>query len=118
VFAALVAQAVANLPSGILAEMDNIAVTVSDRPTPQQLRSAKLGHGNTLLGLYEGVPLTRRGANYQLVLPDKITLFRLPIEENCPDEAAIPAEIEKVLRHEIAHYFGISDGRLREIGRY
>jgi len=117
-FAALVAKAVANLPADFLAEMDNVDVTVSDLPTPGQVRKARLGRGRMLLGLYEGVPLTQRGANYQLVLPDKITLFRLPIEESCADESQIPAEIERVLRHEVAHYFGISDDRLREMGRY
>jgi predicted Zn-dependent protease with MMP-like domain len=117
-FAALVAKAVSNLPPDFLAEMDNVDVIVSDLPTPRQVRKARLGRGSTLLGLYEGVPLTQRGAGYQLVLPDKITIFRLPIEESCADETQIPVEIERVLRHEVAHYFGISDERLREMGRY
>lgn len=117
-FTALVEKAVSNLPEDFRVEMDNVDVTVSDLPTPRQLSETKLGRGNTLLGLYEGVPLTQRGANYQLVLPDKITLFQLTIEESCADEAQIPAEVERVLRHEVAHYFGISDDRLREMGRY
>jgi predicted Zn-dependent protease with MMP-like domain len=107
-FAALVAKAVSNLPPDFLAEMDNVDVIVSDLPTPRQVRKARLGRGSTLLGLYEGVPLTQRGAGYQLVLPDKITIFRLPIEESCADETQIPVEIERVLRHEV----------LREMGRY
>jgi predicted Zn-dependent protease with MMP-like domain len=113
-----VAEAVTSLPGEFLAAMDNITVSVSDLPTPHQLRKAKAGRGNSLLGLYECVPLTRRGANYQLVLPDKITLFRLSIEGNCPDESNLPEVIARVLRHEIAHYFGISDARLQEMGRY
>jgi predicted Zn-dependent protease with MMP-like domain len=117
-FVGLVEKAVSELPEAFLREMDNVDVTVSDLPTPRQISTARLGRGTTLMGLYEGIPLTRRGANYQLVLPDKITIFRVPIIENCADESEIPAEIVRVLRHEVAHYFGISDDRLKEMGRY
>ena len=117
-FAALVEKAVRNLPEEFTSRLDNVDVVVNDLPTQRQLRKAKIASGDTLLGLYEGVPLTQRGANYQLVLPDKITIFQLPIEARCGDERHIYAEIEKVLRHEVAHYFGISDERLREMGRY
>jgi len=74
----------------------------------------------TLLGLYEGVPKTRRGRHYGLVPPDKITIFQKPIEAICRDDSQITAEIQKVVKHEIAHHFGISDARLSQIekGKY
>jgi predicted Zn-dependent protease with MMP-like domain len=71
-----------------------------------------------LLGLYEGIPQTRRISNYGMVLPDKITIFQKNIEAKCRNEEEILAEIEHVVKHEIAHHFGISDDRLREIGKY
>jgi predicted Zn-dependent protease with MMP-like domain len=117
-FSGLVEKAVKNLPEDFLARLDNIDVVVADAPTPKQSKKAGIRKGGTLLGLYEGVPLTRRGAFYQLAVPDKITIFQLPIEARCGDERRIYAEIEKVLRHEIAHHFGISDERLKEIGKY
>ncbi len=112
------AKAVASLPEEFLTHLDNVDVVVSDLPTRQQLTKAGAGRGSTLLGLYEGVPQTRRGEHYNLVPPDKITIFKLPIEEKCRNESDIYAEVERVLRHEIAHHFGISDDRLRDIGKY
>ena len=88
-------------------------------PTQSQLARLrrKRGEGLLLLGLYEGVPLTRRGRHYGLVAPDKITIFQKPIEAKCRYDADIKAEIQRVVRHEIAHHFGIGDGRLEELGR-
>jgi len=74
-----------------------------------------LKRGHTLLGLYEGVPQTRRGSRYGLVLPDKITIFQETIEAKCRHEDEIISEIRRVVKHEIAHHFGISDARLRQI---
>jgi predicted Zn-dependent protease with MMP-like domain len=78
---------------------------------------ARLKRGQTLFGLYEGVPLTKRGAHYGLVVPDKITIFQGPIESACRDDAEITAEIQRVVQHEIAHHFGIGDARLRQLGK-
>jgi predicted Zn-dependent protease with MMP-like domain len=116
-FGALVEKAVRELPEFFREKMDNIDVVVADLPTRAQLRTAGVRNG-TLLGLYEGVPLTQRDSHYGLVAPDKITLFQLPIESECPDESCINEKIDWVLKHEIAHHFGISDDRLREMGRY
>jgi predicted Zn-dependent protease with MMP-like domain len=74
-----------------------------------------LGRGTTLLGLYEGVHLTKRGTHYGLVAPDKIILFQKPIEARCRDDTGITAEVQRVVRHEIAHHFGIDDDRLKQI---
>jgi len=68
-----------------------------------------------LLGLYEGVPLTKRGAHYGMVPPDKITIFQKPIEAMCKNGDAIVQEIQRVVRHEIAHHFGIGEAKLRQI---
>jgi predicted Zn-dependent protease with MMP-like domain len=116
-FEKLVAQAVENLPEEFQEKLDNIDVVVEDFPTRAQLRQSHLGKGFTLLGLYEGVPLTRRYSNYGMVPPDKITIFQKTIESECnsTDETDIKTEIQKVVRHEIAHHFGIGDARLKQI---
>jgi predicted Zn-dependent protease with MMP-like domain len=114
-FASLVRTAVEALPEEFLRRLENIAVVIDDSPTPAQLRKAGIRHGKVLLGLYEGVPLTKRGHNYGLVPPDKITIFQKSIESVCRNEAEIAAEVQRVVQHEIAHYFGLGDARLYEI---
>ena len=113
----LVAKAVEDLPAEFLNGLQNVDIVVEDHPTARQAVRAGLGREYTLLGLYEGVPRTRRSAHYGMVLPDKITIFQKPIEARCSSEARIIAEIERVVKHEIAHHFGISDARLRQIER-
>jgi predicted Zn-dependent protease with MMP-like domain len=117
-FEELVDKAVKSLPAEFLDHLDNVEVLAADRPTPVQLRKSGLKANQILLGLYEGVPQTRRGTGYGMVLPDKITIFQNTIESKCRNDEEILAEIEHVVKHEIAHHFGISDARLREIGRY
>ena len=89
--------------------MSNVAVLVEDEPPA----------GMPLLGLYEGVPLTRRGSSYGGVLPDKITIYRGPLERRYAQTAdELRSAIQHVVLHEVAHHFGISDERLRELDRY
>ena len=114
-FESLVAKAIQDLPEEFVARLDNIDVVVQDFPTISQLRRSRIGHRYSLLGLYEGVPQTQRGRRYGLVPPDKVTIFQKPIEAKCRDDAEITTEIERVVRHEIAHHFGISDAKLRQI---
>ena len=116
-FERLVAKAVDSLPDEFRTKLENIDVVVEDWPTPSQLASVGLRHGQNLLGLYQGVPLTQRGSHYGLVLPDKITIFQKPIEARCRDDAEITTEIQKVVQHELAHHFGIGDSRLNQIER-
>ena len=116
-FEGLVARVVENLPDEFLTGLENVDIVVEDRPTAGQLARAGLRHGQTLLGLYEGIPRTRRGRHYGMVLPDKITIFQKPVEARRNHEDEIMAEIESVVKHEIAHHFGISDARLRQIKR-
>jgi predicted Zn-dependent protease with MMP-like domain len=114
-FEQLVAEVLENLPEEFSQRMENIDVVVEDVPTQSQLKG--LGKNMTLLGLYEGLPLTHRTSNYGLVAPDKITLFQKIIEEGChsKNEMDIKEGIQKTILHEIAHHFGISDARLTQI---
>lgn len=117
-FADLVFDSLDALPEDILALLDNVQVVVEDWPTPQQLRSVELADGDSLLGLYEGIPMTERGAYYDLVLPDKISLFRGTILEFCATEDEVADEVRITVIHELAHHFGIDDDRLVELGAY
>jgi predicted Zn-dependent protease with MMP-like domain len=115
-FEALVAEALADLPSDILERMDNVAVTVAYWPSRAQLTHAGVKAPHTLFGLYEGVPLTQRGASYGMVPPDRITLFQGPLEAACRTVAGIREQVRRTVIHEIGHHFGISEQRLRELG--
>lgn len=114
-FERLVARTVDSLPEEFRTRLENIDVVAQDWPTQDQLNSAGLRRSHTLLGLYEGVPLTRRSQHYGLVLPDKITIFQKPIEARCKGETELTAEIQRIVRHEIAHHFGIGDARLKQL---
>ena len=104
-----VQDALDSLPSDLRSRMSNVVLVVADEPPP----------GQPLLGLYEGIPLTRRGSGYAGALPDKITIYRGPLERLARgDEAALVRQIRRVVLHEIAHHFGISDERLVELDRY
>ncbi len=116
-FEGLVARAVDSLPEEFRSKLENIDVVVEDWPTQYQLAEAGLRRGQTLLGLYQGVPRTKRSRHYGLVPPDKITIFQKPIEAKCRYDAEITTEIQRVVRHEIAHHFGIGDARLKQIER-
>ena len=109
-FARLVARALDGLPAEFRDRMRNIEVVVEDEPSPEQLRD-----GGDLLGLYEGVPLTDRGAQ-EPYLPDRISIFRGPIERMSASPRRQADIVRDTVVHEIAHHFGISDARLRELG--
>ncbi|MDV2989871.1 MAG: metallopeptidase family protein [Dehalogenimonas sp.] len=112
-FSELVTQALDNLPEAFLELLDNVEITVDDYPDRHQLQGDD--DCMSLLGLYEGVPLTERGAHYNLVLPDKITIFQKPIEAICHTDADIIDQVETTVRHEVAHHFGLSDEELDQI---
>ena len=113
-FYEMVERALEGLPPELSALLDNVAIVVDDRldfSTPLVVE----GSENTLYGLYEGVPLTERGWGYSGVLPDKITIFREPLERDFePDE--LEEQVRITVVHEIAHYFGFDEDRLEELG--
>ena len=109
-FARLVSRAIDELPAEFRERMRNIEIVVDDEATPEQRRE-----GGELLGLYEGVPLTDRGA-MEPYLPDRISIFRGPIERMTSSPRRQAEIVRDTVVHEIAHHFGISDERLRELG--
>ena len=114
-FEELLFKAVDSLPVEFREKLENVDIVVEDLPGSRQTKKLRLRQGSDLLGLYEGVPRTSRGQSYNLVLPDKITLFQKSIESICNSDREIEAEITVTLKHEIAHHFGISDATLRKI---
>ena len=109
-FNKLVSEALADLPTYFKKKMDNVEVVVEDWP------SQEIAKGRLLLGLYQGIPKPKRGINYSMVLPDKITIYKGPIEFiSRGDENTIKNLVIDTVRHEIAHHFGISDARLQEL---
>jgi predicted Zn-dependent protease with MMP-like domain len=116
-FEEITREALELLPREFRRHMANVRVTVQDHPTPHQLRSVGLGPGQALLGLYRGVPLTQRGGLPPL-MPDEIFLFRVPLTRLCATPEALREQIRRTVLHEIAHFFGISDDRLRELDAY
>ncbi len=114
-FADIVRQVVESLPETFLERLDNVDVVVEHYPTTEQLRANGLSEPETLLGLYEGLPLTEREA-YGMAVPDKITLFHGPIESICENLDQLIDQIRTTVVHEVAHHFGINDQALSEIG--
>jgi predicted Zn-dependent protease with MMP-like domain len=125
-FERIVVRALDGLPPEVVAMLDNVEVIVEDEPTAEQLA---LGQGypephgsagndaeETLFGLYEGVPLTRRGSDYHLVPPDRITIFRGPLERACASPQAIAREVRVTVMHELGHHLGFEESGLESLG--
>jgi len=109
-----VSVALDGLPPDIQRLLENVAIVIDDEPSPEQLREEGLNDDETLYGLYEGVPATAWGADWAAV-PNKITLYRLPLEEDNPDPAQLTDEVRRTVLHELAHHAGIDDERLHEL---
>jgi len=115
-FRRLVTEVLATLPPDLASRIENVEVVVEDEPSDAQIRGVGLDpREDTLFGLYEGVPLHERGHDYA-ALPDKISIFYLPIVESCETIAEVRAEIRTTVLHEVAHFFGIDDDDLDEWG--
>ena len=119
-FEKLVLRAIDSLPQAFRNNLENIDIVIEDEPnmvTAKRLGLRTRGH---LLGLYQGVPLKARTHYYGMVMPDKITLYKYNIERSCREsgEKELYERIKHVLQHEIAHHFGISDRRLKDLGTY
>jgi predicted Zn-dependent protease with MMP-like domain len=119
-FADLVSEAMASVPEEFLERLENVQVDIEEWPTRDDLADAGLSHRDkySLLGLYHGVPLTDRGA-YYMAFPDRITIYQKPIEAMVGEgEDEIREQVRRTVIHEIAHYYGIDDERLEELGAY
>jgi len=116
-FEELVVLALKKLPKFFKKKMKNVDVVVEDRASRDLLSDVGLQSPFELLGLYQGIPLDRRGFYYGNVLPDKITLFQIPIESMCQTKEEIEEKVKEVVIHEVGHYFGLDDERLRKLER-
>lgn len=117
-FEDLVAEAVDELPEPFAEALENVAIVVEEWPDRQTMHMMGVSHRSQLLGLYHGIPHTARSRGYSLVMPDKISIYRQPILLRCRNDEDVRALVKRVVRHEIAHHFGIDDDRLHEIGAY
>jgi predicted Zn-dependent protease with MMP-like domain len=117
-FEAVVAEAANNLPEAFRDQIANLEFSVEEWANGADYARTGTPSNSWLLGVYRGVPLTKRGGYYNMMLPDTIVVFRQPLQRIARDEADLRERIRHVGRHEVAHYFGISDDRLREIDAY
>jgi predicted Zn-dependent protease with MMP-like domain len=121
-FKRLVARALDDLPAQVVSMLDNVEIIVEDEPTDDQLTSGRgyagpaerlaAGDDQTLFGLYEGTPLTQRGSDYHLVLPDRVTVFRGPVERACQSPQAVAREVRITILHELGHHLGLDEEQL------
>jgi predicted Zn-dependent protease with MMP-like domain len=116
-FESIVLEALNTLPPEFARYLENVEIQIEARPTPAHRRAVGLKPWQTLYGLYEGVPLTVRSSS-ALLMPDLITLFQEPLERDFTGLKQLRAQVRRTLLHEIAHFFGISDARLRELDAY
>ena len=114
-FEGLVERALAAIPPPFDRALDEVAIVIADEPTREELRESGLDSDEALYGLYEGTPRTEWGAD-QVPFPNKITLYRLPLEEDFPDRRDLAAEVRETVMHELAHHLGIDDDRLDQLG--
>jgi predicted Zn-dependent protease with MMP-like domain len=114
-FEDLVRQAIDELPQEFRERLENVAVIVEDNPSAELLERMEVLAEDTLFGLYEGTPLTERGFEAPLY-PDRIWIFQRPIENECDSEEEIKDEIKVTIVHEVAHFFGLDDDYLEELG--
>jgi predicted Zn-dependent protease with MMP-like domain len=111
----LIAQSLDELPSKYTSRLENVLITYDDEPSAEQRQKLQLRCNETLFGLYEGIPLPARGSGYQMVLPDRITIFKNPMLHVSDNKAALKAQVKHTLWHEIAHYFGLGHDRIHAI---
>ena len=114
-FERLVVEAVTLIPKRFRREMKNLALVVEDEPSPELLEEMEIVPPDSLFGLYQGTPLPERSWGFGNVLPDRITLYQRPIEEDCEDEDDVRAVIGETLIHEVGHYFGLSEDEIQDI---
>jgi predicted Zn-dependent protease with MMP-like domain len=116
-FEELVDRALGSIPEPFARALNEVAIVIEDEPSQAQLRDSGLRPNDSLYGLYEGVPRIEWGADWAFV-PNKITLFQLPLEEDFPEAAELEHEVRVTVIHELAHHLGIDDDRLHDLGAY
>ena len=114
-FEQLVESALEGLPGHVRRLLENVAIVIEEEPNPEQLRTSGSHTHESLYGLYEGTPAVEYGADW-VAFPNKISLFRLPLEQDFPDPAELAEEVRRTVVHELAHHAGISDERLEKYG--
>ncbi|HUP40865.1 MAG TPA: metallopeptidase family protein [Vicinamibacterales bacterium] len=114
-FTELVEEALRGIPQRFRDAMKNVAVVVEDEPSQELLDDLEMDPDDTLFGLYHGTPLTEREAAYGNVLPDRISIYQLPIEDACEDEEEIRMCVAETVIHEFGHYFGLSEEEIEAI---
>jgi len=114
-FDAIISEAMDTLPQKYIARLKNVLITYEDEPSPQQREKLKLACNQTLFGLYEGIPLPQRGNGYNLVVPDRITIFKRPIMYASASLQDFKEQVRHTLWHEIAHYYGLDHKRIHEL---
>jgi len=114
-FDILITRAMDELPEKYIKGLNNVAIVMADEPTLEQQNKMHIDRQHLLLGLYEGIPLTKRGNNYNFVLPDKITLFKNPILSVTHNNTELFEQIKRTLWHEIAHYYGLGHNDINQL---
>jgi predicted Zn-dependent protease with MMP-like domain len=115
-FIGLIRRALRDVPPPFKEHLKQVDIVVKRRPSADDLREAGLGPDESMYGFYRGIPLTARDAHYGMVVPDVIDIYQEPLEEDFTDERELVAEIRMTVLHELAHFFGIDDDRLEELG--
>jgi len=115
-FRRLVREAVASLPPPVREALENVDIVVRRRPSAWERRQAGVRPGEPLLGLYLGVPLPQRGADYNLVLPDRIVIYQEPHQRLADSEEELVQQLRTTILHEVGHYLGMDEERLSELG--
>ena len=114
-FEKLIAEAMDAIPEQYARNMKNVGITWDSEPSPEQRQKLKLRGDQQLFGLYEGIPLTKRNSGYNLVLPDKITIFKHPMVDMFYDKPNLTKQVRQTLWHEVAHHFGLDHQRIEEL---
>lgn len=114
-FRKIIDEVMDELPQKYIKNLSNVAIVYEDEPTLEQIEQLKLRYGHVLFGLYEGIPRTRRGAGYSMVLPDKITIFKNAALRFSQDLDQLKANVKHTLWHEIAHHYGLDHKRIHEL---
>lgn len=114
-FEKIVTNSMDSIPDKYYQRIKNVAFVIEDEPSQEQRVKLKLACNQSLYGLYEGIPLTKRGAGYNLVLPDKITIFKQPITYSASTAEELVALVDNTVWHEVAHYFGLDHSQIHKL---